>query len=94
MNLGVRHVLKRVTRRDQAFRLHAIVELLPCMEWKRQCPLPLAIAVSLDVFVARLIGSFSRVEVRIRDGGFRAASGSNSWRAGHLSFAVYGGLRR
>jgi regulation of enolase protein 1 (concanavalin A-like superfamily) len=56
--LGVRHVLKRVTRRDQVFRLHAIVELLPCMEWKRQCPLPLALAVSFGVIVARLIGGF------------------------------------
>jgi regulation of enolase protein 1 (concanavalin A-like superfamily) len=50
--------LKRVTRRDQVFRLHAIVELLPCMEWKRQCPLPLALAVSFGVIVARLIGGF------------------------------------
>ena len=67
-----------------------------CMAWIRQRPLSLALAVSFDVFVARLIGGFPvwRCGCVLRDGGFRAASGSNSWRVGHLPFAVYGGLRR
>ena len=93
MDLGVRRVLKRVTRRDQVFRLHTIAELLSCMAWKRQCPLPLVLVCRLMCSL-RVLSGFPRVEVRMRVVAFGLRSGSISWRVGHLPFAVHGGLRR
>jgi hypothetical protein len=96
LNLGVRHVLKRVTRRDQVFRLHAMVELLPCMAWIRQRPLSPALAVSFDVFVARSYRGFlvRRCGCVLVASGLLAGPFPGGWVTYRSAFAVYGGLRR
>ena len=79
--MGVRHVLKRVTRRDQVFRLHTVAELLPCMAWKRQCPLPLVLVCRLMCSL-RVLSGFPRVEVRMRVAAFGLRSESISLACG------------
>jgi hypothetical protein len=91
LDLGVRHVLKRVTRRGQVFRLHTVATL---HGMEKTTPPVVSTRVSVDVFFARLIGVHHPCGGADACGDFRVAKRVHSWRVGHLPFAVHGGLRR
>ena len=61
----------------KCFRLRTIAELLSCMAWKRQCPLPLVLVCRLMCSL-RVLSGFPRVEVRMRVAAFGLRSGSIS----------------
>ena len=65
----------------KCFRLRTIAELLSCMAWKRQCPLPLVLVCRLMCSL-RVLSGFPRVEVRMRVAAFWLRSESISLACG------------